>query len=533
MQERLRQLWERFLDWWKKFNRKQQILMVSVVAVAVVAIGLAAFLMTRPQMIQLTSCEDTAQAGQVKQLLTDNDIYYEVSNDGLVFTIHEEDEANARILLGSNGLPLSGFTIDDALNGSFTTTESDKNKRYQVYLEGQLKETIEFLDNVKEVKIRMNIPTDDGTLIAKQEPTYVSLVLDLDGEMDEEQAAGLARMVAVAVGNDNTETISITDTHSNTLYAGGDETTAIGAASSQLTLRQKYEQAVKKSVKDVLIGTELYSNVEVGMNLDMDFSQVDITDHNFYVPEGQSQGYLDSEQSYESNAVGGLAAPPGTDTNDDNTYVMENGDYTNSSIEEIKKDYLLSERLTKTNGAAGTINYDNSSVSVVATRYVTYNEDQLRAQGQLDDMTFEEFVANNSARVRTDVDQDFYPLVANATGFPQENISIVAYDVPVFQYSTGSGRTLADYFQILLAILIFALLGYVVFRSTRKEQIQELEPELSVESLLASTRDGDSDMEDIAYAEKSEARLLIEKFVDEKPEAVASLLRNWLNEDWD
>ena len=40
-------------------------------------------------------------------------------------------------------------------------------------------------------------------------------------------------------------------------------------------------------------------------------------------------------------------------------------------------------------------------------------------------------------------------------------------------------------------------------------------------------------MEDIAYSEKSEARLLIEKFVDEKPEAVASLLRNWLNEDWD
>ena len=82
-------------------------------------------------------------------------------------------------------------------------------------------------------------------------------------------------------------------------------------------------------------------------------------------------------------------------------------------------------------------------------------------------------------------------------------------------------------------MLIFVLLGYVVIRSTRKEEIQELEPELSVESLLASTRENDSDMEDIAYTEKSEARLLIEKFVDEKPEAVASLLRNWLNEDWD
>ena len=29
-----------------------------------------------------------------------------------------------------------------------------------------------------------------------------------------------------------------------------------------------------------------------------------------------------------------------------------------------------------------------------------------------------------------------------------------------------------------------------------------------------------------------ETRKLIEKFVDENPEAVANLLRNWLNEDW-
>ena len=76
MQERLRQLLERILDWWKKFNRKQQILLISVVAVVAIAIGLTAFVMTRPKMVELTSCEDTKQAGEVKQLLTDNNISY-------------------------------------------------------------------------------------------------------------------------------------------------------------------------------------------------------------------------------------------------------------------------------------------------------------------------------------------------------------------------------------------------------------------------------------------------------------------------
>ncbi len=32
---------------------------------------------------------------------------------------------------------------------------------------------------------------------------------------------------------------------------------------------------------------------------------------------------------------------------------------------------------------------------------------------------------------------------------------------------------------------------------------------------------------------KTEARVQIERFVDENPEAVAQLLRNWLTEDWE
>ena len=40
-------------------------------------------------------------------------------------------------------------------------------------------------------------------------------------------------------------------------------------------------------------------------------------------------------------------------------------------------------------------------------------------------------------------------------------------------------------------------------------------------------------LEDIGFQEKSETRILIEKFVDENPEATAALLRNWLNEEWE
>lgn len=73
----------------------------------------------------------------------------------------------------------------------------------------------------------------------------------------------------------------------------------------------------------------------------------------------------------------------------------------------------------------------------------------------------------------------------------------------------------------------------MVFRSTRKEKVAEIEPELSVESLLESTKESQEEMQDIGYNEKSETRILIEKFVEDNPEAAASLLRNWLNEEWE
>ena len=102
----------------------------------------------------------------------------------------------------------------------------------------------------------------------------------------------------------------------------------------------------------------------------------------------------------------------------------------------------------------------------------------------------------------------------------------------MFEYSSND-KTIEDYLQLILALLIFVFLGLVVFRSMRREEGQEAEEELSVENLLESTKESREALADIGFNEKSETRILIEKFVEQNPEAAASLLRNWLNEDWD
>ena len=161
----------------------------------------------------------------------------------------------------------------------------------------------------------------------------------------------------------------------------------------------------------------------------------------------------------------------------------------------------------------------------------------MQESGELEGMTFAEFEAQNRDRVRLEVDEDMVTMVANATGVPRENISLLAYEVPVFSYDDEGGvDIMEDILPIVLAALIILMLGFVVFRSTRREKTPEpeLEPELSVEGLLESTKEAqEEDLDDIGFSEKSEIRVLIEKFVDENPEAAASLLRNWLNEEWE
>ena len=112
----------------------------------------------------------------------------------------------------------------------------------------------------------------------------------------------------------------------------------------------------------------------------------------------------------------------------------------------------------------------------------------------------------------------------------RSNISITTYIQPNYIAREESQGSLSLILEIVLAALIIALLLFVVFRSVKPEEVIETEPELSVERLLATTRENQS-LEDIEFGEKSETRKLIEKYIDENAEAVAALLRNWLSDD--
>lgn len=540
MPDRIKKIGTGIVDWWKHFTRRQQMIIVSSSLIVVIAIGILAFVLSRPEMIIIKNCENAKEAATVQELLNEAGIKNEVSDNGLVFKINKKDSSAANILLGSNAIQTEDAQLKDILNGSLSTTEADKTKLYKEYQENKMETDIEnVFDNVDKATVQLNIPTDDGTLIAREQEASAEVFLTLDGELSDEQAQGLAKMVATGLGNKTTDNISIMDSNMNLLYAGGmDGTdTASGMSYSQLSIQQKKASQIKSEVKKVLLGSGNYDGAEVGVNLDVNFNKEKITDKTYSVPEGQTQGPYLKDSTFDQESTGGNGGVPGTASNgEDGTYVINDGQTSSQTTSDSSREYAVNERITESEAAGGGINYDTSSIGVTLKSYVKYDEDALKRSGALDDMTFDEYrdQIESQGIQQAQVDQSVIDLVARTTGFPAENIQINAYEEPIFIESAGSGRTIADYLEIGLAVLIFALLGFVVFMSTRKEKPAEIEPELSVETLLQTTKENEEEnLEDIGFKEKSEARVLIEKFVDEKPEAVASLLRNWLNEDWE
>lgn len=180
---------------------------------------------------------------------------------------------------------------------------------------------------------------------------------------------------------------------------------------------------------------------------------------------------------------------------------------------------------------AGNIITANSSVAVAAVSYKIIKEEDVETQGLLSGLTWEEYKLANADKTSLEVSEEIYNLVSNATGIDVDDISIIAYEEPVFYDAEGLNIELVDVIQIVVFVLIIGLLAFVVLRSMAKPAgSEEVEEEISVESMLQSTPE--DNLENIEVGSKSETMRVIEKFVEDNSEAAANLLRNWLNEDW-
>ena len=534
MGDQLKEIPKKIIEWWNKFTSKQKTLMISAAAGVLVAFAVLVWILSQPQYVPLVTCETTKEAAAITELLDGADpvIEYKVSTDGYQIQVLKSQESQANLLLGANNIPSAAYDLNNVTGGGMGTTEADKQKMYKEYLQSQMEVDLEFMENIENAIVQLDIPEDNGTLISEAKDSTAAIIIEPDGEFNAVHAASVAQFVRTALGNEEIKNITIMDNEGNLLFSGDESYSITGNATSQLNVKQQTEVVLQGEVKRVILGTNEFDLVEVRPNLTLDFATTTKVQHEYTPADGQTQGVLSHEELYSAESSGGTTGVPGTDSNgeDGTTYVIQDNETSSSSVNEEVRDYLPNEIVTTTDIPPGLVDYDQSSLSISAIRYRVIKEEDAQNQGLLDGITWDEYKLANADRTKLEVDEDLILMASNASGIDAEDITFLAYEEPMFIDKEPLDIETSDIIQIALIVIILGLLAFVVIRGMRSEKVEEVEEELSVESLLQSTPE--TELEDIELETKSETRKMIDKFVDENPEAAALLLRNWLNEDW-
>ncbi|MGI6778753.1 MAG: flagellar basal-body MS-ring/collar protein FliF [Acetivibrionales bacterium] len=529
MPEFFSRLKQQVTDFWNNLEKSQKTRIIITSAVVIVAVAAGMILLTRPNYMTLIRNADPKEVGEMSSILSENNIWSRVENNGTSITINTKDNNAAQIALAQEGYPKGGMTFEDAISLiSISTTESDKKHIWKQQKISDIAQKLEMLDNIEQATVNLAIPERSIFITSDNEqpkPTAYVMVKPKE-KLTPKQVEGIIMIVSRSVEDLDPMDVTVVDNNSNILNTqSGDY--FIDTANSQEELRLKRERDLEKKVYEYFSGGEFdsFDTLRVVANVVLDFDKEKSQIKSIANPDGMDEGAIISRETksieLENAAQGGV---PGMDTNPGNegapTYqIGEDGNSSYSeqhNIENFGYDETLSER----EKATGKLMPDESSMAIS----LWYGK-----KVQNDSSLTDEFI--NEVRVAASL----------ATGIPANNITVnkLKLAAPEIIEPSASERIrqlVSDYG--FFAIIILLVIGFLIAALPRKKK--EEEPELAVAADAAAmlSKFGVPEHEEISIPEidleeRSEVKKQIEKFVRQKPESVAQLLRNWLSDEWD
>lgn len=542
MREKVKEIPEKFKVFWDKYTSKQKTIVIAIICVVLIAIGVVAWLASRPTWSKFQVFDSVDDANTMTKALDDQSITWKASSDGKTIYVHQDDMTNALYAMSDNGLTDKGYTWDAAFDNSMSTTESEKDQKRVLALQSEIRQSLIQYKFIDDANVFINVPETTYTVLSSDDAetakTSITASIELNDKnkdlLDDKTAETLAYWLANTVGTD-VKNVIINDTDGKCIYNGNTSDGLGGVLTGGSTeYCNKLRNTIADNVTTLLIRCG-YDDAQVGTDgIQFDMNKIETLTKEYSVDDGREYGYPTNLYTYSSKGASGNGGTPGTDSNDSDTDYVNNSSSGTSNTVDVQKltDLLTNEKVQNIKQETPAIKLADSSLGIVVRKYTVYKEDDLKADGTLDKTTWDQFISQNNKISTTTVSTDEINLISAATGVSANKITVLAYNVPQFVSSTKSSNGISNYLMIILTVLIIALLIFVILRGASPLAAEDEEPELSVEQLLATTKENQS-LDDIEFSDKSETRKMIEKFVDENPEAFAQLLRNWLNDEWE
>jgi flagellar M-ring protein FliF len=512
-------------EFWGSLEKSQKTRLYITSAIVVVAISISIFVLTRPHRIVLFANADKKQVGEMIGILNDNGIWNEAESNGTSIVIDQKDNDKAQIVLAQAGYPREGFTFEDAISSiGITTTQQDKEHIWKHQKVSDLESKLEMLDNIDEAAVTLATPESSIFLNASSQaprPT-ANVMVRPNKTLTSSQVEGIVMLVSRSVENLDPNDVTVIDNNSNILnITSGDN--SISAANSQEELRKKRETELEQKVVDYFSGGQFdnFDTFRVVANVILDFDKEKSQIKTITNPEGMDGGAVISSSTAEERVKNGTeGGEPGIGTNPGETnaqgYQTGNGSSSDYSNVQEEYNYGYDEKISEHEKATGKMITNESGLAI-----------SLWYGHKVPDDT----------RLGDDFITEIKTAASTATGIPVRNISVNKLKLlpkeDVEEMAADIIRELVrDYgFFAIMVLLIVGML--IVGIPRKKNRGDEAIPVPLAGGPKFAVPDYDEQIPEIELEERSEIKKQIDKFVKQKPDSVAQLLRNWLSDEWD
>jgi len=505
VQETVNKYIAKITEYWKSLEKKKKlgIIVTSVFSFLVITALIITF--TRTKYEVLYSNLSLKDMGQITAKLDEMGVPWKSSDDQKSILVPADIKNRVKIELATYGLPKEGYTYMDAFEDmTWTMTDFDRKQRIKKAKESELASVISEIDGIHSAEVFIDEKdTTNFVLDSEDNKTTASvfIVKSDNRQISADKVKAIKHLVAGSI-NMKPEDVRVIDDEGRLL--GEDNQDSI-INQDLFLVKHSLENRINEGIKRFLENIVGYGNVDVMSSVKINMESEKTTILEFAPPiEGNEEGLIRSIEEVEEHMVGGTGGGvPGVDPNVEDYQTFDD---TTSRYDRVSR--IINNELNEINKEISKIPGQVESVTVA----VLINSDAL-VDGE---MTPEK-------------EKEFVDLIYAATGLDTKNVQVKAE-----KFSTKGIDRIDDepsvnwlVVGIIASILLLGLITLIIYLRIRAKKATEAE----LEKLMEEKNAIELEVADLDFEfEESKMKAQIDRFVERKPESVAQLLKNWLNE---
>jgi flagellar M-ring protein FliF len=294
----LRKIPDQLIDFWKRLDKRQKILLIGGSIGITLLLILSIWLYNQANWGLLYRGLDEQTTGQIVQYLKEQKIPYKVEMDGSIY-VPKDKVPEIRMEIASKGLIGGGgpgFELFD--KEKMGLTEFQEKVTYQRALEGELARTIMGIKGIKSARVHLALPKET-LFIEEEKPPKASVLIELKPgyQLTSSQIKGIVNLVSGAVPKLDPKNVAVIDANTGkSLYTPSEEEEL---PVTKLAYKEKIEKQLKDKIEEILSGALGYGKAIAQVWVDISFDKENIAEE-IYDPEGTA---IVSEETEEEQKI--------------------------------------------------------------------------------------------------------------------------------------------------------------------------------------------------------------------------------------